>query len=98
MFGGLVNTGLILIPSLDDILESLGHNTVYPGLVGEADNLHELYVKECLQYMLQSPTRRYGSDRLFEKLPDAAVLSKERFIVLVDAKAYSTGFEFKADD
>jgi len=98
MFGGLVNTGLILIPSLDDILESLGHNKVYPGLVGDADDLHELYVNECLQYMLQSPTRRYGSDRLFEKVPDAVVLSKERFMVLVDSKAYSKGFEVKADD
>lgn len=98
LFGGLVNTGLILIPTLEGILDSLGHNKLYPGLSGDADDLHELYVKECLQYVLQSPARRYGIDRSFESLPDAVVLSKEKFMVLVDAKAYEKGFYFQADD
>jgi hypothetical protein len=98
LFGGLVNTGLILIPSLAKILDSLGHNKLYSGLSGEPDDLHELYVKECLQYMLQSPTRRYGIQRSFEKVPDAVVMSKEKFMILVDSKAYESGFYFQADD
>lgn len=97
-FGGLVNTGLVLIPSLPEILNELGHNRLPNGLCGEAKDLHELYVKECLQFAMESPTRRYGIDRSYEKVPDIAVLGKERFILLLDSKAYGDGFKFKADD
>lgn len=97
-FGGIVNTGLILIPNLPEILNELGHNRLPGGLTGEPDDLHELYVKECLQFVMESPTRRYGIDRSFEELPDIAVLGKEKFMLLLDSKAYGGGFKFKADD
>lgn len=93
-FGGIVNTGLILIPNLAQILDELGHNKLPIGLAGEPEDLLELYAAECLQYIFESPTRRYGSDRLFEKLPDGIVLCKGRFIILFDAKAYKDGFGF----
>ncbi len=97
-FGGIVNTGLVLIPNLTDILDELGHNRIPVGLSGEAADLHELYVNESLQFVMESPTRRYGIDRSFEKLPDGVVLGKEKFMLLLDSKAYSKGFKFKADD
>jgi hypothetical protein len=97
-FGGIINTGLVLIPNLPEILNELGHNRPPSGLSGEPDALHELYVKECLQFAMESPTRRYGIDRSYQKVPDIAVLSKERFMLLLDSKAYGGGFSFKADD
>lgn len=97
-FGGIVNSGLILIPNLTEILNELGHNRTPKGLTGEADDLHELYVKECLQFVMESPTRRYGIDRSFTELPDIVVLGKERFMLLLDSKAYGSGFKFQADD
>lgn len=93
-FGGIVNIGLILIPNLPQILDELGHNKLPIGLTGEPEDLLELYASECFQYIFESPTRRYGSDRLFEKLPDGIVLCKGRFMVLFDAKAHKDGFGF----
>lgn len=97
-FGGIVNTGLILIPNLPDILEELGLNKLPPLLEGTPFDLHELYIKECLQFILQSPTRRYGKDRLFESLPDGLVVCKNGTMLLYDSKAYSNGFDFSSDD
>ncbi len=97
-FGGIVNTGLILIPNLPDILEELGLNKLPAVLQGDAFDLHELYVKECFQFILQSPTRRYGKDRLFESIPDGIVICKNGMMILYDSKAYSNGFDFTADD
>lgn len=97
-FGGIVNTGLILIPNLPDILEELGLNKLPTVLQGDAFDLHELYVKECFQFILQSPTRRYGKDRIFESIPDGIVICKNGMMILYDSKAYSKGFDFTADD
>lgn len=97
-FGGIVNTGLILIPNLPDILEELGLNRLPATLQGDAFDLHEIYIKECLQFILQSPARRYGKDRLYESLPDGIVACKNGMMILYDSKAYSNGFGFLADD
>lgn len=97
-FGGIINTGLILIPNLPDLLDELGHNGLPTGLMGTPDDLHETYVCECLQFMMESPTRRYGIERRFQSLPDGVVLGKGGFMILVDSKSYSDGFDFKADD
>ncbi len=97
-FGGVVNTGLILIPNLPEILDKLGKNKLPIGLEGDPSNLHEIYVKECLQFILKSPTRQYGQERLFQSLPDGIVIAKDRMIILYDSKAYSKGFNFSADD
>ena len=98
LIGGFINTGLILIPELSNILKELGHNKLYEGLDGKPDKLLEIYSKECLQYLMVSPAKRFGSDRLFESLPDGIVLGKNRLIIQFDAKAYSNGFDFQADD
>lgn len=97
-FGGIIDTGLILISNLVEILNDLGHNKLPNGLAGKPDDLLELYVKECLQFIMMSPARRYGSDRLFESLPDGIVICKDGFMTLHDAKAYENGFNFSADD
>lgn len=96
--GGYVNTGLILIPNLSVILNELGHNKLPLGLTGKPDDLHEIYISECLQFIMSSPTKRYGIDRLFESLPDGVVLGKDKYMILLDSKAYSKGFDFSADD
>ncbi len=97
-FGGIINTGLILIPNLPDILDELGRNKLPIVLQGDAFDLHELYVKECFQFILQSPTRRYGKERLFESIPDGIVICKNGMMILYDSKAYINGFDFTADD
>lgn len=97
-FGGIVNTGLILIPNLPDLLDELGRNKLPAVLQGDAFDLHELYVKECFQFILQSPTRRYGKERLFESIPDGIVVCKNGMMILYDSKAYANGFDFTADD
>ncbi len=96
-FGGIVNTGLTLIPDLPTILNELGHNRLPGTLKGDPEDLHELYIAECLQLILESPTRRYGQERAFESLPDGVVIGKN-FMVLIDSKAYAKGFPFQADD
>ncbi|HCZ34631.1 MAG TPA: hypothetical protein DHV26_01740 [Cytophagales bacterium] len=98
IFGGIVNTGLILIPNLSDVLDKLGHNKLPPDLKGEPEDLLEYYSTECLQYIFESPTRRYGSDRLFEKLPDGIVICKNRYMVLFDSKAYKDGFGIESEN
>lgn len=98
VLGGYVNTGLILIPNLSNVLNELGHNKLPIGLTGEPDDLHEIYIAECFQFIMSSPTRRYGKDRLFESLPDGVVLGKDKYMILLDSKAYSNGFDFSADD
>lgn len=97
-FGGIINTGLMLIPNLSDILHELGHNILPADLSGQPEHLHELYVSECFQFLLESPTRRYGSDRLFEKLPDGLIFCRNKFMILFDTKSYNDGFEIKSDD
>jgi hypothetical protein len=97
-FGGIVNTGLILISNLPDILDSLGKNKTPQGLEGDASNLHEIYVKECFQYMLQLPTRHFGQERLFQSVPDGIVISTKGMTILYDSKSYSNGFNFTSDD
>jgi hypothetical protein len=95
--GGYVNTGLILIENINDILLKLGHNELPNGLMGKPDELLEIYVKEIMQFLLISPAKRYGSDRKFESLPDGIIIGKD-LIIQFDSKAYANGFEFKADD
>ena len=97
-FGGIINTGLILISNLTDILDRLGHNKLIDEINGEPNDLHEIYVSECLQFIMNSPTRRFGRERLFESLPDVVVLSKDGFMILIDSKSYADGFDFKSDD
>jgi hypothetical protein len=98
-FGEIVNTGLILIPNLSEVLNKLGFNFLPEGLVGKPDDLLEIYCKECLQFILESPTRRFGQDRIFERLPDGVVLMiGKHFMILFDAKAYKDGFSFSSDD
>jgi len=97
-FGGIINTGLILVPNLSSILNDLGSNKLPPGLSGEPDDLHELYITECLQFLTDSPTRRYGIERSFQSLPDGVIIGKQKFMILLDSKSYSKGFSFKADD
>jgi hypothetical protein len=96
--GGWTNTGLILIDGLPDIIDELGHNKCPAGLTGSPSDLLEIYTKEALQYLLDSPAKRYGQDRIFESLPDGLVLGKNRLNILFDAKAYAEGYSVSADD
>ncbi len=95
--GGEVNETLIINPDLSILMKGLGLNKVPIGVDGKAEDLLELYTKDCLQYLLKVPVRRYGIDRLFESLPDGVVLGKGLIIMQFDAKAYSDGFSFDSD-
>ncbi len=98
LMGGIVNTGLILVRNIEEILQDLGMNKLPQDLQGNPDELLETYVKEVLQYLLDSPARRYGSDRLFESVPDGLLIGRNNTPLLFDAKAYEHGYKFSADD
>jgi len=98
IFGDFMNLGLILLPNLPEILNELGHNRLPESLAGQADNLHEIYIKECLQFLLNFPVKRFGQTRLYEKLPDSVILGKNGMFVLIDSKAYSNGYYISSDD
>jgi len=95
--GGLVNTGLILVENINEIINKLGYNELPEGLSGKPDDLLEIYFKEIMQFLLLSPAKRYGGDRRFESLPDGIIIGKD-LIIQFDTKAYANGFDFKSDD
>jgi hypothetical protein len=97
VFGGIVNSGLILIPDLPKIMDALGHNKLPNDIFGDPEDLHEIYVSESLQFALESPTRRYGANRLYEKVPDGLVKCKGGYMLIFDSKAYKSGFEFNSE-
>jgi hypothetical protein len=97
LFGGITNTGLVLIPKIDQIMEDLGFNKLPAGLNGDPEDLLEIYTSECLQFLIQRPTRRFGAERLFESLPDGIILGMG-YLILTDTKSYKDGFSFTADD
>jgi len=98
LIGGIVNTGLILVSNIEEILQDLGMNKLPLGLQGNPDELLETYIKEVLQYLLDSPARRYGSDRLFESVPDGLLIGRDNTPLLFDAKSYEHGYKFCSDD
>jgi hypothetical protein len=77
LLGGVVRPDLLLRADLADTLEAFGHNKTYPGFTGSPDDLLEEYVKEGLQFLLESRGYRYGQNRLFESLPDGLVLARK---------------------
>lgn len=97
-FGGFVNTIIILIDDLANVLQDLGFNKQYDGIVGKPDELFESYTKECLQFLLNSRARLYGNKRRGESLPDGVVIAKDGTIILFDSKACKDGYKFKSDD
>jgi len=98
LLGGFLNIGLVLNPMLKEIICKLGLNELPDGLEGKPSDLLEMYVKECLQYLLHCPARSFGADRRYESLPDGVVLGKDGNIILFDPKAYSDGYSFSHDD
>lgn len=97
IFGGIVQSGLLLSSNLPEIFSELGHNDLPEGFNGKAEDILELYVCESLQFLTEKPTRRYGIERLFQELPDGVVIGKD-YLLLIDSKAYSEGFKFSSDD
>lgn len=95
--GGLINTGLILVENINEIINKLGYNELPDGLSGKPDDLLEIYFKEIMQFLLLSPAKRYGGDRRFESLPDGIIIGKD-LVIQFDTKAYTNGFDFKSDD
>jgi hypothetical protein len=96
--GGIVNTGILLQDNLPKILDKLGKNQLPSGLKGEPDDLLEEYTKEALQFILNSPARRFGQDRRFESLPDGIVMDQNKLILQYDSKAYAKGYAVSSDD
>jgi hypothetical protein len=98
ILGGEVRIDRIFRPDLEAIMNDLGHNRLPHGFVGAADDLLEDYTKDCLQFLLECPVRRYGQERRFEKRPDGLGLGRDGFNLFFDAKAYSDVFHPDADD
>lgn len=91
-----IDSGIYLNPDLEKILVALGHNALPEKMLGVPADLLEVYSKECLQFLLGGKGRRYGNERIFESLPDGAILSE--VVLLFDGKAYKDGYSPSADD
>ncbi|MBA2272211.1 MAG: hypothetical protein H0W20_16700 [Chthoniobacterales bacterium] len=98
LLGGEVRTDRVLDRRLKEIMNDLGHNCLPNGFTGAPDTLLEEYSKECLQFLLECPVRRYGQERRFERLPDGLALGRNKFNIYFDAKAYEREFHPSADD
>ncbi|MCX6992869.1 MAG: hypothetical protein NT011_06970 [Kiritimatiellaeota bacterium] len=96
--GGSIDTNRIMRPDIANLLKTIGHNQPYDSLIGEPQDLLEEYTKDCLQYILGQRARRFGSDRLFESLPDGVAFGRNKLSIYFDAKAYSDGYKLKSDD
>jgi hypothetical protein len=98
LLGGEIRTDRIFREGLTRLLRELGHRRVPKGMSGKAETLLETYCQDGLSYLLNSPVRRFGQERAFEKLPDALVLAPGRLNLCVDAKSYSGGYHPSASD
>jgi len=98
LLGGEIRSERLMREDLPDLLDAFGHNKLYHGFKESPDDLLEDYVKEGLQFLLESRAYRYGQDRLFESLPDGLVLGRQKLNLYFDAKAYEKGFHPSADD
>lgn len=98
LLGGEIRSALLTRDDLPEVFDALGHNRAYPGLTTSPDELLEDYVKEGLQFLLDSRAHRYGQERLFESLPDGLVLGRKGLNLYFDTKAYENGFHPTADD
>jgi hypothetical protein len=98
LLGGEIAVDRVFRSDLEAIMKDLGHNQKPEGFVGAPDDLLEDYTKDCLQFLLECPVRRYGQERRFEKLPDGLALARDGFNLFFDAKAYGEVFHPSADD
>ena len=98
LLGGEIRSDRLMRDDLPDVLDTFGHNRTFAGFTGDPDDLLEDYVKEGLQFLLESRAHRYGKDRLFESLPDGLILARPSLNLYFDAKAYEKGFHPSADD
>ena len=98
LLGGEVRSHILMRDDLPDVMDELGHNRLPSGFSGKADDLLEDFVKEGLEFLLESRGYRYGQDRRFESLPDGVNLGPNRLNLYFDGKAYEQGFHPSADD
>lgn len=98
ILGGEARVDRILRADLKSTMIELGHNRLPAGFVGTADDLLEDYSKECFQFLLECPVRRYGQERKFEKRPDGLALGRRGINFFYDSKAYGERFHPTADD
>ena len=96
LLGGEVRSDRIIRDDLSAIMNELGHNRLPNGFSGSAEDLLEDYIKEGLEFLLESRGHRYGQDRLFESVPDGIVLG--RLNLYFDGKAYRKGYHPSSDD
>jgi hypothetical protein len=96
LLGGEIRSDRIIRDDLPTILNELGHNRLPNNFTGTPENLLEAYVKEGLEFLLESRGWHYGQDRLFESVPDGIVLGKLN--LYFDGKAYKKGYHPSADD
>jgi hypothetical protein len=99
-FGGVIPSLLPLERGYLARLRMLGTNRRPPDLAeGAVDRLYEAYVGASLEFLLGSRVIRYGSERLFEPVPDGVLLpSTDRVAILYDAKAADPAFTVSRDD
>ncbi len=98
LLGGELRTDRIFAPRLPEIMSALGHGRCPLGLVGQPDRLLEEITQDGFAYLMESPVRRYGQERAFERLPDAVVLGRNGYNVCLDTKAYRGSYHPSAND
>lgn len=97
IFGGPIFSTSVLDPDFGEKLKILGHDQLPPDLVGNPDDLFEIYVNLALGFILGGRVVRYGQARRFEPKPDGLAIPGLNFSALYDAKAYKDGYEVTAN-
>jgi hypothetical protein len=96
LLGGIVRSDRLIRGDLSSVMNVFGHNRTPKGFTGKAETLLEEFVKDGLEFLLESRGYHYGHDRLFESVPDGVVLGKLN--LYFDGKAYRSGFQPSSDD
>jgi hypothetical protein len=98
VLGGESRSDRLIRDDLAEVLDRLGHNVNAPEFVGSAERFLEDYIKEGLEFLMESRGWHYGQDRIFESVPDGIVLGRNNLNLYFDGKAYKKGYHPSADD
>ena len=96
LLGGIVRSDRLIRDDLSSVLNAFGQNRLPKGFIGKPETLLEEFVKDGLEFLLESRGYHYGQDRLFESVPDGVVLGKLN--LYFDGKAYRGGYHPSSDD
>lgn len=95
--GGAIPSWRALTNDYSSRLDALGRNQLPPGEAGEAWQLFEEAVSDGLEFIFGRRVTRLGAKHRGSRVPDCVCSTPDQAVLLVDAKAASSGFDVSAD-